>query len=194
MKQGDQIRSALRHHYLRRFNSQPGALVIDELGLIHARSRIDVAVINGHIHGYEIKSAHDTLRRLPHQLEIYRQTLQRLTLVVDVRHVSAIREAVPAWCGILTIRFGPRGGARFSQLRKSQPNPDLDPLKLAHLLWRSEAQAALAMKGATRRDLRAPRQDLYQQLVAQVSTSELVTLIRKSMITRKAWRDRPRPS
>ena len=58
------IRSALHAKRLRRARSQPDTLVIDELGLAHAKSRIDVAVINGCIHGYEIKSAKDTLDRL----------------------------------------------------------------------------------------------------------------------------------
>ena len=58
------IRSALHAKRLRRLKAKPDTLVIDELGLAHASSRIDVAVINGCIHGYEIKSAKDTLDRL----------------------------------------------------------------------------------------------------------------------------------
>jgi len=48
----------------------PDTLVIDELGLVQAKSRIDVAVINGYIHVYKIKSARQTLSRLDKQLDI----------------------------------------------------------------------------------------------------------------------------
>ena len=81
-KSGDiEIRSALHMKYLRRVRANPQTIVIDELGLAHAKSRIDVAVINGSIHGYEIKSAKDTLDRLAAQIDIYRQTLEKPSLL-----------------------------------------------------------------------------------------------------------------
>jgi hypothetical protein len=64
------IRLALHAKRLRRLKTHPNTLVIDELGLAHAKSRIDVAVINGCIHGYEIKSDKDTLDRLSKQIDI----------------------------------------------------------------------------------------------------------------------------
>lgn len=153
-----------------------------------------MAVINGHVHGYEIKGPSDSLRRLPHQLEVYCQTLQTLTLVVDGRHLSPVAERVPDWCGILVVGFGPQGGAHFSRIRRTRKNPNLDPFKLAHLLWRCEAREALAERGATKRDLRAPRRQLYRLLVEQVTVSELTALIRESMIRREGWRRHARPS
>ena len=188
------IRTALRKSYLRRFGVRDDTLVLDELGLAHARRRIDVAVIGRHVQGYEIKSADDTLRRLPRQLEVYRQSLQTLTLVVDATHFPAVSSSTPDWCGILLVAFGPRGGTRFHRVRQTRLNPELDPFMLAHLLWRSEAQTALAQRGATPRELRASRKDLYRMLLELVSISELTTLIRQSMIQRPAWRVRPQPS
>ena len=188
---GNAIRYALRHNYLRRFGTRRDTLVVDELGLVHARGRVDLAVINRHVHGYEIKSAVDSLRRLPGQLEVYRQALQTLTLVVDARHFSTIAETVPEWCGIILVAVGPRGGIRFRRARKSGMNPDVDPFKLAHLLWHGEARTALAERGVSRGDLRAPRKDLYRLLVEQVSVRELTCLIRQSMVRRGAWRGHP---
>ena len=69
--------------------------MIDELGLAHAKSRIDVAVINGCIHGYEIKSAKDSLDRFATQIDIYRQTLQKLTIVAAPKHVAGIIGQLP---------------------------------------------------------------------------------------------------
>ena len=190
----NRIRIALRESYLRHFATRDDALVLDELGLVHARGRVDVAVISRHVHGYEIKSANDTLRRLPIQLEVYRQALQTLTLVVDTVHYPEIAGSVPDWCGILLVTFGPRGGARFRRIRQTCLNPDLDPFMLAHLLWRCEAQAALAERGASAHDLRTSRKNLYRLLIEQLSVSELTALIRRSMIQRANWPSRTRPS
>ena len=99
------IRRALRNRYLRHYRTQGEVLVLDELGLAHARSRVDIAVINGHVHGYEIKSAVDKLDRLPRQLDIYRMSLQRLTLVVAPRHLDTVATTVPE------MVWNPRGRA-----------------------------------------------------------------------------------
>jgi hypothetical protein len=100
------IRAALHAKRLRRVKARPDTLVIDELGLAHARSRIDVAVINGCIHGYEIKSAKDTLDRLGTQIDIYRQALQKLTLVAAPKHVAGILTHAPEWCGLIAAEQG----------------------------------------------------------------------------------------
>ena len=102
------IRLALHSKRLRYHKLHPETLVINELGLAHARSRIDVAVINGHIHGYEIKSAQDNLGRLNKQLEIYQQALHKLTIVAASKHVMRIQSNVPDWCGIIEAKQEPR--------------------------------------------------------------------------------------
>ena len=183
------IRSALRDRYLRHHRTQSEVLVLDELGLAHARSRVDIAVINGYVHGYEIKSAMDTLSRLPRQLGIYRKSLQRLTLVVASRHLVTVAVTVPRWCGILEVMQGPRGGIGFRRIQQPQTNPDMDPFMLAHLLWREEAVAALAERGAASRDLTGTRKDLYRLLLEVVSVSELTALIKRAMLRRRNWRD-----
>ena len=188
------IRRALRNRYLRHYRTQGEVLVLDELGLAHARSRVDIAVINGHVHGYEIKSAVDKLDRLPRQLDIYRMSLQRLTLVVAPRHLDTVATTVPKWCGILEVVQGPRGGIGFRCVQQPRTNPDMDPFMLAHLLWREEALAALAELGAARRDLKGTRKDLYRLLLEVISVSELTALIKRSMLQRRSWRDLQLPA
>ena len=184
------IRTALRNRCLRHHRGLPDTLILDELGLAHARGRIDLAVIGRHVHGYEIKSAVDTLVRLPRQLDVYRLSLHTLTFAVANRHLSEVAATVPDWCGIIDVTLGPRGGYHFHCIQRARLNPDLDPFVLAHLLWRREAQAALADLGASSRDLRASRKDLYRLLLESMSVPELTSLIRQSMIQRRTWRDR----
>ena len=188
------IRDALVGRRLRRQLSQPQTLVIHELGLVHAKSRIDVATVNGVIHGFEIKGSQDSLARLPQQLDTYAQTLQRLTLVVASRHVERVHDLTLEWVGITEVHLGKRGAVGFHARRPSRRNPDVDTYLMAHLLWRDEVQAILTARGATKRELRAPRAELYRLLVQDVTEHQLIRLIKSAMMQRPAWRDHLRPS
>lgn len=185
------IRSALHSKRLRRAKSNPSTLVIDELGLVHARSRIDVAVINGCIHGYEIKSAKDNLNRFATQIDIYRRTLQKLTLVAAPKHVKGIMRCAPKWCGVIKVEQGPRGGINFKVLRAASANPEIDPVMMAHLLWRSEVIELLDQAGYAPKDLRQPRKQLYEMLCETMTLREITASIRAFMARRQTWRDRP---
>lgn len=185
------IRSALHAKRLRHAKSHPDTLVIDELGLAHAKSRIDVAVINGCIHGYEIKSAKDTLDRLATQIDIYRQTLQKLTIVAAPKHVAGIMTHAPEWCGVIAAEQGPRGGISFHVLRNPVANPEIDPVMMAHLLWRDEVIDLLGQAGYAPKELRRPRKQLYEMLCEAMSLREITASIRAFMVQRPTWRDRP---
>ena len=185
------IRTALRTRHLKRHHGRHDVLIIDELGLAHAQSRIDLAVFNGHLHGYEIKSAADTLDRLPRQLAIYRSALQKLTLVVASRHLEAAEAIVPDWCGLTEIIDGPRGGMIFTSRRRAHLNPDLDPFMLAHLLWHAEAQDLLRARGASKAEVNVPRKRLYRMLADEIPVRELAPAVKAAMVSRTGWRDRP---
>ena len=188
------IRVALKNRYLRHHRGRDDVLVVDELGLEHARSRIDLVVFNGHLHGYEIKSTNDTLDRLPRQLSVYCGALQKLTLVVATRHLDATSAMVPDWCGLLEVLKGPRGGTTFAPRRRARVNPNLDPFMMAHLLWRPEAQELLRRRGASSSEVNAPRKQLYRTLADEVPVDELAPAIKSAMASRTTWRDHPRLS
>ena len=187
------IRRALHRKHLRHHRRCPTTIVIDELGLAHARCRVDIAVINGCVHGYEIKSDFDTLLRLPRQLKLYSGSLQKLTLVVGARHQEAVTTMLPHWAGLVVVRTGPRGGIAFQAMRLARTNPEVDPFLFAHLLWRGEAETALKELGVTTGSRYTTRRELYTSLVQTLSTTELAALISRSMRQRKDWRGLQRP-
>jgi hypothetical protein len=182
------IRRALHRKKLDRIKAAGDILVVDELGLAHARSRIDVAVINGCIHGYEIKSGQDTLERLPSQLEIYQDTLQRLTVVCASRHVDGVMRLTPKWCGITEVVEGSRGGVHFRTLRREGRNPHVRASMLAHLLWHSEAVTLLSRYEIPARELRRPRKQLYERIAELMTPREITGAIKEFMARRSAWR------
>jgi hypothetical protein len=189
-----EIRAALHRKALRAFHRCNDTLVIDELGLAHAKVRIDVAVINGCVHGFEIKSAADTLTRLPQQLELYEECLEKLTIVSADKHIAGVRELAPRWCGITKATKGPRGGIVFTTVREPKRNPNIQAYHLAHLLWRSEAVAILTRANASPKVLRAPRKTLYKSLAAKFSVAEITEFIKQSMTLRQEWRPHQSPA
>jgi hypothetical protein len=184
-----EIRLALHDKKLRAYREAPDTIVVDELGLSHARARIDVAVINGCVHGYEIKSSLDSLDRLPSQLALYSQCLEKLTLVCAPRHTGGIEKIAPEWCGILEVEKGKRGGMKFHTIRRPLANPEIDAVQLAHLLWRPEAAELLARHGASKKMQKKSRKELYVSLAELLTIQELTAAIREFMKSRRAWRD-----
>jgi len=186
-----EIRAALHRKKLRTYRNAGDVIIVDELGLSHARVRIDVAVISAEVHGFEIKSSLDTLERLPGQLEFYSKGLSRLTLVCAGKHLAKAERIVPDWCGLILAEKGPRGGITFETVRRARANPSVDAIQVAHLLWHSEAAELLAGFGASPRELKRSRLQLYIDLAAQMPIADLIAAIRNFMVQRSTWRDQP---
>jgi len=95
---GDQeIRQALRSRLSSKHAKQADTVFIEEFGICRGQGRMDPVVVNSVFHGYEIKSDRDSLRRLDGQVELYSKVLDRATIVVGDRHLSATLNLVPDW-------------------------------------------------------------------------------------------------
>lgn len=145
-----QLRKALKQKVLGAHARAPNTRIIDELGLDHGASRVDIALVNGILHGFEIKSERDTLSRLGGQMQVYNSVLDRVTLVTCSRHADAALRTVPRWWGVKVAEVGPRGGIRFQSLQHPRNNPALQSIAIARLLWRDEALMLLEKIGQER--------------------------------------------
>lgn len=112
----NQIRSALKQKLFVQYFRDSETLILDEVGIRHGAARIDLVVVNGTLHGFEIKSDRDTLKRLPKQVRIYNPVLDRITLVVGHRHADEAMQIVPEWWGVKLAVIGPRGAIHFSNI------------------------------------------------------------------------------
>ena len=83
-----EIRSVLRSRLSQKHTRTSRTVFIEELGLCRGQVRVDLSVVNGLLHGYEIKSDRDSLRRLSGQVELYGKVFDRATLVVGERHLA----------------------------------------------------------------------------------------------------------
>jgi hypothetical protein len=143
------VRSALRERLEADHYGDPNTLIVDEMEVWSGTVRIDMAVINGEICGYELKSDRDTLGRLPLQADVYSRVFDRVTLVVGERHAVKARTMVPKWWGVTVAKM--RGGkVSLMDTRISKPNPSRDPHLVAELLSKDEAIFVLEQFGLAR--------------------------------------------
>lgn len=183
------VREALRANLRAEHASDPSTVVIEELGLCERTSRIDVAVVNGSLNGFEIKSARDTLERLPAQARVYSSIFDTVTIVSDSHHLCGVRRLVPMWWGITKARLI-GGRVELDPVRKARPNPHVDPYALAQLLWRDEALAALDTRNVSDGVRTKRREAIWLRLAETLTLPELGTLVRETLKTRRGWRDR----
>jgi hypothetical protein len=189
-----QIRSSLHRKKLRRQHTDTDTLVIDELGLRHGACRADVAVVNGHLIGYEIKSDEDSLGRLAAQIDAYGAVFDRATAVVGERHLCGAKGMLPRWWGITVATEGQRGAVHFATLRRATPNPSVDLFAVAQLLWKDEVQEELSKLGLEGKVLRQRRELLYGLLVKALRPHELRRVVRERLKNRTGWRCPAQPS
>ena len=181
------VRSALGTR-LPVWHPEPDALVVDELDLM-GQVRVDLAVINGAMWGYEIKSARDTLRRLPRQVEIYSRVLDFAALVVADNHLESGIGLIPSWWEVLVVR-GEADGVVVEKARPGSANPEIDLSALVQLLWGDEAIRLLAVRGLDRGVRSKPRRFAWDRLVENLEPHELKSAVRQQLKTRSGWRGR----
>jgi hypothetical protein len=182
------LRRGAKSKFLACYRDDPTTLVLDELGLRHGAARIDIALVNGIIHGYELKSDKDNLRRLPRQMQIYNSVLDRITLVTTDRHAEPAMRLIPRWWGIKIAVRSSADVVEFSDLRDASDNPSLDIFAVSKLLWREEALTLLDEFGEAD-SLRYKKRALVYARLAEVADLDTVReRVRRQLKSRKTWR------
>ena len=183
------VRQAVKDKILRAHINDPSTLVIDELGLDHGRNRVDIAVINGELHGYELKSDSDNLLRLPQQSMTYSSIMDKVTLVVGEKHAQEAINIIPDWWGIKIATMNHRGSVNIVTYRRNKKNKDIDPFELSKLIWKEEALALLAIKiKVDWRIRKLTRKDIYKLIVDTFSLDEIRDNTRAILKSRINWR------
>jgi len=166
------IRPLLLEFLRSRHHRDDDAFAIQELGLRGGRVRVDVAVVNGTLHGYEIKADLDRLCRLERQATVYSQVLDLATLVVGERHMERATAAVPMWWEIILVRNSSPLGELVT-VRRGKPNPGRSARALAELLWLDEALAMLEERAIAAGCRSKPRRVIWDRLVEACSLAEI---------------------
>lgn len=188
------VRSLVLRTVLADHANDANARIVQELGLEHGSCRVDIAVVNGYLHGFELKSDADNLSRLPRQVEAYSRSLDRATLVVGSAHLPEAQALIPSWWGIKVVHMGSKGALKLETHRRLRNNPDPSLFHMAHLMWRHEVVEVLKANGATQKEMGLNRAGLYRLFVDSFQPGDVRRKIREALKSRENWRRPEQPS
>lgn len=182
------IRHAFHRTILKSAHDDADTFVVDELGLKNGEIRADIAVLNGTLVGYEIKTERDTLSRLNSQIVAYNEVFDKSFLIVSDNHLIQAIHTIPEWWGIYRIKKSTEGKYFFSCYRSARLNKTQNTYTLAQLLWKNEAieVANMLLRKNTTRNL--PKRELYDLISGICSKKKLSKIIIQYLKQRDNWR------
>jgi len=188
------VRMSLHQEIKEHFLYDNTTHVVDELQICNGVARIDVAAINGALHGYEIKSESDTLIRLPNQIEQYNKVFDFMYFVCAENQIDKAYQIIPQWWGIYLVN-NVDGLAQLSLIREAKKNENLDSFSLLQFLNKDELicfglENNLGLPSALKR---TQKYRLWQILADKVDNNEieinkLSDFLRLSLKTREGGR------
>lgn len=163
--------------------------VIHEMDVCFGTARVDIAVINGKIHGYEIKSDQDTLERLPSQIESYNKIFDTMTLVTGKNHIDKALQIIPDWWGVYYVSDDRR--PVLKRKRQQKLNPKVDIFQLTQLLWKDELITLLEIENIKKGAKSKTRTALGEIVVNYIKEKTIKEYVKETLKTRESWRAVP---
>lgn len=182
-----QIRSVIHSQIIPSIVADSPSRIVDEMGICCGDARVDIAVINGKLHGFEIKSEADTLVRLQSQISAYNQVFDTMTIICGENHLDSIIKIIPDWWGIYSAKINFRK-VELTKFRCSEINQGVSGLALAQLLWKSELIELLAEAGIKKGISQKRCLELWQIAAKTFSISALQFKVREMLKVREHWR------
>lgn len=164
---------------LKEFTSDPSSIIIDELAI--GEARIDIAVVNGKFHGFEIKSDFDSLTRLANQINFYNTVFDKVTIIISNKFIESIFDKVPYWWGIYSINNKKN---KLKRIQIGKINPSINKVSLIKLLWKDEMLNFLYQKGIKKRVKSKNKSDLTHLINENFSLKEVQIYVRQCLKTR----------
>ncbi|GKX27839.1 hypothetical protein SH1V18_03190 [Vallitalea longa] len=183
------IRELLKYKFitLKKYTSDPTTKVVEEMDVCMGTSRIDMAVLNGKLHGYEIKSEQDTLERLPDQIESYNKIFDTMTIVTGEKHVSKVMKIVPDWWGVYYVSLNKKKPV-LKRKRQVKKNKEIDIFYLSQLLWKNELCELLIDNGIKKGIKSKTRYELGILVSKVVNNHDTKEYVREKLKSRKDWK------
>lgn len=189
IKTNDQmIRSSFLRILENKHKNDKKVRIIEELGINHGDGRVDIAVINGVMHGYEIKSDKDTLKRLPEQIKSYNSVFDKITLIVSKNHLYNAIKIIPDYWGIILVKTNKNNKLIFQTIRKDELNKQQDKLSVARLLWKQEAIKILEEENEAKGFYSKNKESIYYKLLNVLNKKSLNQKVRETIFHRLDWR------
>jgi hypothetical protein len=168
-------------------------LIVEELGVCEGNARVDIAVLNGNISGFEIKSERDSLARLESQVQSYGRCFDSLTLVAPARHLNHARAILPQWWGLTEVTVERAREWDLKPWRQPKKNNGVEAGAVVGLLWRTEVFSILAAHGLDEGIRTKPMKYAKERIVKNLSVPVIREEVRCALKARGDWRSAPTP-
>lgn len=182
------VRQAFHQTVLKSAHSDLQTIVIDELGLRNGGVRADIAVVNGKLVGYEIKTERDTLARLPSQIQAYSEVFEKAFIILSDNHLEDALGLIPDWWGIYRIKRKTDGSFTFPCIRHARINRNQNTFTLARLLWKPEALELINSIFSDPFKTTLNKQAIYQLLSQNFSQKKMSKVVIQYLKQRDNWR------
>lgn len=190
-----EVRRAFHESVLKSANGSNDTIVINELGLKNGVIRADIAVLNGKMIGYEIKTESDTLKRLPAQVTAYNEVFDKAFIITTHKHLKQVKKLIPGWWGIYEIIENANGSYSFIPRRSGSCNESQNAFTIAQLLWKAEALEIASDLLQTNVKPSITKKEIYQAICEGCCRKELSKIVIRYLKQRDNWRpNRPSPS
>lgn len=171
---------------LNRINAQHSYRIIEELVVCDGDARVDIAVANGKLCGYEIKSDADNLERLALQQKCYDKTFDTVSIVVGKKFKDKIVDYIPSYWGIYIASEHPEG-CKIRKKRTAKVNKNIDAEALLELLWKEEI--IYLLKSAGVRGISGKNRRILRKIaIDNVSLKVIRDYTRETIKNRENWR------
>lgn len=182
------IRRASLDRLGRQFASDPTTLLVQEFGILGGQRRVDIAAINGHFHGFEIKSDQDNLERLEGQSEAYSLVFDYLTVICSAKYLDNAAARLPRSWGLWQAFRTKNGEVLTKQIRGAKLNRETNREYIFHLLWRDEMICVLSDISAPRSILQGSKSKMAQYAQEHMSKHQISLAVRNQLKIREDWR------
>lgn len=184
------IRTALRSWVHDKFELNQSDILINELGFwnkdpnstIDNSFRADLALANGRLVGFEIKSEKDSLKRWASQMVAYNNVFDEVWLCVHGKHLEGVLSTTNKHIGILLID----DYKSLAVVRPATTNNNNNIYDLSGLLWREELNF-LAKIHNIKISSRTTKNEMREILANHLSIDTVRDYVLKQIKIRKSY-------
>lgn len=178
------IRNVLVHQLKKTYQGHSDTSIISEFTLSETGTRADIAVVNGSLHGFELKSDLDTLNRLPSQMQGYNAIFDKITIVVGKKHVVKTIQEIPEWWGIIIAKDIGKKNPILIKVREPLQNQNQNLLAILKLLWKNELIFLLKSENLYSKLSSANKNRLCEIIINKIESQKIKDYVRMYIVNR----------
>src|SRR5690606_31630375 len=138
-------------------------------------------IINGILHGIEIKSDADSLSRINRQVEYYGKVMDKVTLYVGNKLYPQVLDYIPGWWGVVLVTKPVGSDIQLKQIRKERMNKYQDAFEILQLLWKDEALKAIDQLKISGKFSNKSRDIIFEAIERSTSLKTVRDLTRETL-------------